>query len=214
MSLSTRYSIATPKMVVPAYDEAFTPYLEKGHYQRQILMLGLSYVTNWARAIDVGAHIGFMSRDMAWFFRDVEAFEPHPHNYDCLEKNTADNVHIHKHALGAETHRAGMYAPILSNSGSWEICEGDVIDVKPLDEYGFDEVGLIKIDVQGHEMEVLKGAKETLERNRPVVILEISKAAREDVKNQKFCDTIRYLVKMGAVAETMVKQDVVLRWPE
>ena len=50
----------------------------------------------------------------------------------------------------------------------------DVVAVRTLDSHDFDNVGLIKIDTQGHELRVLKGAIETLKKNKPVVVFEIN----------------------------------------
>lgn len=42
----------------------------------------------------------------------------------------------------------------------------------PLDQFGFANVGFIKIDVEGHEMSVLRGAHDTLQRERPNILIE------------------------------------------
>ena len=53
--------------------------------------------------------------------------------------------------------------------------EPDTVDVelKTLDSYGFDDVDIIKIDVEGHEFDVVQGAEQTIIKNRPVVQLEM-----------------------------------------
>ncbi len=45
--------------------------------------------------------------------------------------------------------------------------------MKTLDDYAFENVCLVKIDVEGHELEVLKGGVQTLQRERPVILVEI-----------------------------------------
>ena len=50
----------------------------------------------------------------------------------------------------------------------------DVVPVQTLDSHHFENVGLIKIDTQGHELRVLRGGIETLEKNKPVVVFEIN----------------------------------------
>jgi hypothetical protein len=47
------------------------------------------------------------------------------------------------------------------------------IDVAPLDDFAFEDVSLIKIDVEGHERSVIAGARRTIERWRPTFIVEI-----------------------------------------
>ena len=49
-------------------------------------------------------------------------------------------------------------------------------DVKTLDSYNYDNVGMMKIDVQGYEPWVLDGAKSTILRNRPTIFIEVEEA--------------------------------------
>ena len=52
-------------------------------------------------------------------------------------------------------------------------CEERIVDVKTLDTYAFDDVNLIKIDVEGHEQSVILGAIETLRKCSPILVVEI-----------------------------------------
>src|SRR5205823_431391 len=47
------------------------------------------------------------------------------------------------------------------------------VPVKKLDDYRFDQVGFIKIDVEGHEQAVIEGAFETIARSKPVILVEV-----------------------------------------
>ena len=47
------------------------------------------------------------------------------------------------------------------------------VQLRPLDDFGITGVDFIKIDVEGHEVEVLKGAAQTIEQSRPVVLTEV-----------------------------------------
>ena len=55
---------------------------------------------------------------------------------------------------------------------------GDKVEARTIDSFGFSEVSLIKIDVEGHEAEVLHGAEKTISAFHPVIIVEISKGNR------------------------------------
>lgn len=75
----------------------------------------------------------------------------------------------------------------VTNGG--EVIE-TIVTVKKLDEYGYDDVGLIKIDVEGHEVAVLDGAIETLRSNTPNIIIEI-----EERHNHESFHKVRYLLE-------------------
>ncbi len=59
--------------------------------------------------------------------------------------------------------------------------EKEIVEVKTLDSYNFEDVDIIKIDVEGHEHSVLLGAKDTILKNKPLIQIEISRRARFSV---------------------------------
>ncbi|MCA3242664.1 MAG: FkbM family methyltransferase [Rubrivivax sp.] len=159
-----------------------------GQYQQKVRSAAYRYVERWTTAIDVGGHVGIFSRDFASRFETVHAFEPMPYNRACLERNAAPNTVIHPCGLGDRPGVAEMRY-VWKNSGGSEVVDPDHIagassapvaaegkrilaEIRTLDSFGIENVGLIKIDVQGMEEHVLKGARETLLRWQPVVILE------------------------------------------
>jgi FkbM family methyltransferase len=127
--------------------------------------------------IDVGANIG----NHAYFFKEVcEAnrvvcFEPHPDNLPLLQENCA-SCEIYDVGISSEN-RDGFLEfreGIDHNSGTSKLGEsGHPIQIKTLDSYNFTDVTFIKIDVEGLEAEVLKGAQKTIEQNHPDVMVEI-----------------------------------------
>lgn len=146
----------------------------------EIRELGLAGV-----AVDVGAHVGNHTLWLAVICgMRVAAFEPDVTAYTWLSRNVAGNqlrsrVTTYPVALGAQATR-----------GDWDhrtkgVLRPDVLGSVPihvLDAYALEHVSVIKIDVEGHEPDVLRGATRTLQRWRPVVYAEgISKASRRRV---------------------------------
>lgn len=132
-------------------------------------------------AVDVGAHIGIWSVELAKHFSRVQAFEPVEENYLCLCDNTLGKpVTWWNVALGDREGFCEMCSPTSGNSGmayaSHDLYEGGgrvtTKALHTLDSYGFSDVGLIKIDVEGYEGRVLMGALRTVIASQPVVVFE------------------------------------------
>lgn len=124
-------------------------------------------------AIDAGANIGNHANFFAKRFDRVEAFEPHPRTFQLLSLNAAPNVACHQLALGDEAGTARLHDNPGNAGGASLSGEGEAFDV---DVVTLDSLVLapsfLKIDVEGHEIAVLKGAAETLRKYRPVIVFE------------------------------------------
>lgn len=130
-------------------------------------------------AIDVGAHIGHWSMNLARHFAHVHAFEPVREHIDCFRMNVdAKNVTLHPIALGDHLGTVSMKVE-HGNTGNSSVLpsdQGGDIDLVTLDS--MDEirclrlVDLIKIDTEGFEVQVLLGAEETIKEWRPVICVE------------------------------------------
>ncbi len=139
-------------------------------------------------AIDVGANEGSYIHFMRRYARQVYAFEPVPWLADGLRQKFRGGVIVKPVALSDAAGRARLHIPVIdgqlitglssldspASSGS-EVREVEVETV-PLDDAYAGDVGFIKIDVEGHEDPVLRGACRTLARCRPRVQIEIVEA--------------------------------------
>lgn len=152
------------------------------------------YVKSWRRALDVGANVGIFACDFASRFDEVVAFEPMPPTRECLTVNVPSNVRIEPFAVSDEPAFLKMYntpssgASFLCNHpgilNPLEALDADkVIEVeaRTLDSFDFDAVDLIKLDIQGAEYAALLGARETILRHRPVILVEEKAASVQKV---------------------------------
>lgn len=171
---------------LPKGDTYFAQFVEgpapkKNGFQREHLLEAFKFVKQWRVAIDVGAHVGFWTWDMASRFERVFAFEAAQDTYDCLVKNIAEchNVTTANFAIGAESGRATvMDDPDRppGNTGSRYVVPGGDVPMVPLDALTmFGGCDLLKIDVEGYELQVLQGARELVEAFHPVIIMECDK---------------------------------------
>lgn len=153
-------------------------------------------------AIDVGGHVGLWSYNLAPAFQHVHAFEPVAYLRECFERNMDEqtvNVTLHPVALGAVEGSVSMHTTIDSTGDSWIKGEGD-IRMCTLDSFFLEDADLIKIDTEGFEENVLRGAKHTIQHCRPVIIVEQKRqmAARfglEPLGAVKFLQSLGYRVE-------------------
>jgi len=161
-------------MKAPPWDADFATSNVHGAGAQQFkIAAALKHCKQRRRAVDIGAHIGVWTVALAKRFAHVHAFEPVGENFKCLQENTAglENVELHQQALGARSYQ-GAAVRHGGNSGCWYVASGEGTSVLALDMLGFDNVDLIKIDVEGLEGEVLEGASITIAVCRPAVFFE------------------------------------------
>lgn len=155
------------------------PLPKQNGFERHHLMAALAYVRDWTVAMDVGAHVGFWTRDMAERFAMVYAFEAAPDTYECLKTNTDDllNVVALHRAVGDSERKCSIAydkrREKAGNTGSRFVSpDAGGITMISLDSMKLTSCGFIKIDVEGFEYYVLRGAHRTIARHRPVIIME------------------------------------------
>lgn len=138
---------------------------------------------NKRRFLDIGANIGIYSFHFKNIFENINAFEPLAEISYRMEALQSESLTVHNIALSNKKGKLDYFIPLLKNGellssqASLEkrdaICEERIIDVDTIDSFGFDDVDLIKIDVEGHEQFVILGAVETIKRTKPILIVEI-----------------------------------------
>jgi len=144
-------------------------------------MLGQTakYVHSMHTVLDIGAATGMYTSFWAQKAARVHSFEAVPDVYKQLEKvkERFENVVTYNKAVGKESGSATFYVDDkrLSNSGFTDLVDGIPIevDVVSVDDLDLKDIGFIKIDVEGHELDVLNGAVNTIERDRPVCMVEV-----------------------------------------
>ena len=134
-------------------------------------------------AVDIGCHYGFFTKFLSEKFKTVHAFDFNNDIFECFKKNMKNfnckNVIGYPHGLGekqkyvattdwSEKHnRRGPLANHIDPDG--EIRNQKI---KKLDSFKFNNVGLIMMDTEGYELNVLKGAHKTITKFKPVLVIE------------------------------------------
>lgn len=144
-------------------------------YQKASYDLAMQHVSKLGMAIDVGAHVGIFSRRMTDDFSLVHAFEPDSHNYACLVRNvTSWTLKATYGAAGAQRGMGSVRVDAISNTGArgFESSAIGSVPMYAIDEFKYENLGLVKIDTEGFEHRVIVGALETLKIHKPVLIVE------------------------------------------
>ena len=89
-------------------------------------------------------------------------------HYECLVKNVSEDIETHQLAVGAEEKMISLSQDDFTQSK--RVLGEGTIPMVTIDSLQLDDVDMIKIDVEGYEMEVLKGASKTLEHVQYLMI--------------------------------------------
>lgn len=137
--------------------------------------------------LDIGANIGRYSLIFSETAEKVVAFEPCKENFKALQDNIRynkrKNIICFNFGVYDETKRIKINLG-ENNEGSSSIFfdrkyKKEIIDVIKLDDFIIGKVDFIKIDVEGVELNVLRGAENLLKKCRPIVYLEITRQKKE-----------------------------------
>jgi FkbM family methyltransferase len=152
------------------------------HYQQRYRYYVYQNIPHKRTMIDIGANIGIFAKPSAELFERVVCFEPVRKNFEVLEKNLENYSNVELYCLGIsnqprtakfsmKTLKCGQSQQVAEYSDDPEY-ENFECTLVTLDQYDFDRVDWIKIDVEGFEDAVLEGSRETIRRNRPWLLLE------------------------------------------
>ena len=142
--------------------------------------------------IDIGTNYGNFVLPLSNLFNEVHCFEIDSDLREALKLNAEqkDNIVIYDCGLGSS--EAEVRFHYHRPTGTSHVCDVEYMTeendrcrwhqhhkfgyekIKTLDSFNFNNVGFIKIDVEGYEIEVLKGSINTIEKNRPVFWIEFN----------------------------------------
>ena len=160
----------------------------------------LSLVTPGRLCLDIGANIGVISMALSHAGHEVVAFEPQPEVFKLLEKNHhGKNVNS---ALGMGVGLVDMPKVHYSSKGNFgglginmpSIYGFYKVPMANLDGFAFENVGFIKIDVEGFEEAVLRGGEDTIRREKPIMYIE-------DDRMEKRASLRQYIKDLGYTYE-------------
>jgi len=137
----------------------------------------MAKVRKFDTVVQAGGNCGMYARFYKNYFKEVYTFEPCPKNYYCLWHNCqGEGYHKYNVGLGENEEMLSISNTNTKNVGVHKLTNtpGDV-QVVTIDSLNLQSCDLIHLDVEGYEDRALKGALQTIDKYKPVVILERQK---------------------------------------
>ena len=139
-----------------------------------------------------------MSKD----FKNVKSFD-----YRDRMPNKENNITYYQYALGDKETDVKAFKGVITENR--EGVEYLIVQQKTLDSFNFEDVDYIKIDVEGHELKVLKGAINTINKYSPLIVVEENGSAEKWNKGIKN-EALNYLQELGYKIVAQERNDYIL----
>ncbi len=182
-SSTDMYTPRKPCYIVKSNNSASEYIQRNGIFEKDLINWSIQFVNMSGTFIDVGAHLGSYTINLAMHCKQVYAFEAQRMTYYQLcggiALNDLKNVIAYNYALGDT--QAQMKLNIISDDGGGSslmnpvknnVIDTETVTMKCLDDFCIPDVQFIKIDVEGYELNVLKGAINTIKQWRPKIMFE------------------------------------------
>jgi methyltransferase, FkbM family len=208
--MSNHESVPSELIEVTALDQQFSMKIhgsnellsniirEKKRYSQFDLVILQQFLKPGGAFLDAGANIGWYSlygANIVGPSGKVWAFEPDPTNAELLRQNSAlqklSQIHVIEKALTDEDGRADLLLN-SNNHGDHQVRKNSVgnIETVSLDHWmksdDFQQLQLLKIDIQGSEPQMLAGMKQHLKTHRPAMYIEFSPSHMYKCGNSPF----------------------------
>lgn len=151
----------------------------------------LQFAGSTTTFFDIGTSVGHIALRASVLGATVHAFEPSPFTTDRLRKNInanpSANLTLHEVALSDEDDEAQFHVSSDHSQSSLDVVaaeyEGQQVEqtvsvpTRRLDGLDLPDPDVMKVDVEGHELRVLNGARETIVEAKPTVVIEAHRTA-------------------------------------
>ena len=207
-----KFPCSTKTMYIPDTPDTKNSVVARAHFkgrswEQKIAELLTKHGKKGTTAVDMGAYLGTHTMalvDVVGTRGKVVTFEPQPWAFDCikktLKKNDIKNVRVINAGV---SDKKGSIRFCSDASGSSSVCQErrpsdkwkEVYDIPiiTLDSLKLKNVSVMKIDVEGHELNALKGSKKTIQSSRPIMLLEVWSKRKTRLNNvKKFLKEVNY----------------------
>lgn len=190
----------------------------------------LNHVTDWTVCVQAGGHFGLYPKRLSKMFSSVYTFEADADNFEKLIENchSENNIICYHNALSAYSRTMDVIHMEGGNTGQNTVVAGSQINAITIDSLNLPSCGLIQLDIERHELFALMGAIKTIEKFKPVIILEgpettnnacniiLEQLGYDFVGRAGFDSVFKYTAKVAPTreyTETMTKKKILIAIP-
>ena len=196
---------------VPSTDAQIEQWREKGypHMQDKCLKQFVKWCEKnnkkFSLILDIGAWCGTWSMAMQKYADEIYCYEPNKIHFECLIKNlkTFQHIKLHNHAVGNRDGKIKLTSETATQNTRVLLEEGETVILK-LDSMDIHNPDMLKIDVEGLEMEVLKGGNKLLE-NIEFVMIELNNNSKKYGSSNKLIQ--KHMKNLGF-------KELIKTWPD
>lgn len=194
-------------------------------YEKEIVDIAAEYIEPNSIVLDIGANFGQMSILFSETQRNVKvfAFEAQKYVFELLEKNVKvndkKNIKCFYNLVGSKSGIENIKINKLYKFGSWGANNIEYssnkqrstkIEAIKIDDIKFDQtISFMKVDVQGLDLDVLRGAKNTIKYHRMPIIFEYE-SIFENIYDYKFDDIEKILNEINYEVKTKIGNDFLI----
>jgi FkbM family methyltransferase len=157
---------------------------------------------------DIGANIGYYSLYLSPLVRKVYAFEPDSQNFGGLRDNISSTGNIEHVPMAISDRNGIVHLDVFTDGAVSSISEypgaGSIaVEAVTIDQFAArhpdSRVGLIKIDIEGHDVAALEGGRETVAEHQPLILIEFGQGDpiaefNNPSRLTAFCEPLGYAI--------------------
>ena len=198
--VKTKYS---NRFIIYRYDSTISVSLYMyGEYQQVEIDLLLQLIDENTVVYDIGGNIGYHASAFASKSKNVHSFEANPQHYNLLRMNLQDNPRCNFYNVAISDTNGTIKVETINTTeinnygeakvGTDEGVEVQMFSIDTLVEKGeIPPPAVMKIDVEGHEPNVFRGAQKTISKYQPVIYFE-AQESKNTPEVYKFLTDLKY----------------------
>ena len=184
-------------------------------YQKDQLIAALKFVKEFDSAIDAGANYGIMSHHLHQRFNNVYAFELDSKVRACLEQNIAKfnltSVKVFDCGLGDQEKNVSLkYVKNYFGTHIDPAINGGDEIIRTIDSFNFASCGFIKIDCEGYEPHIIRGAEQTIKKFKPVILMEDKNLS--EIYGEAGQESVNILASWGYKKSVAYRKDCIMTY--